>query len=108
MAEIDKVKFLDSGTALFEAAEPEAAIEKVRSVLLQGGGSVERQGEILVLDYSTPRFWQFIEARVEATSVPGRYAAAFREGNASKWFRFALPSRAARRRMDAIRQALNA
>ena len=95
---IDQVKLMDSGTALFEAPDLDAATQKVSELLLRGGGSLRRDGEKLLLDFSTRRYWQVLEATVEPTSTPGRYAVSLREGDAPRRLRFGLPSRAARQR----------
>ena len=98
--------FMDSGTVLFKAQDIEDAIRIVSEVLLRGGGSVSRDGSRLTLDYSSPFHTRLIEARVEATSRPGTYAASFREGNCGRIIRFALPSRKAVKRMKEIRDAI--
>ena len=95
---IDQVKLMDSGTALFDAPDLDAATQKVSELLLRGGGSLRRDGEKLLLDFSTRRYWQVLEATVEPTSTQGRYAVSLREGDAPRLLRFGLPSRAARER----------
>jgi len=94
----ERVKLMDSGTAQFEAPDFEAAVRKVSELMLRGGGTLRREGKRLVLDFSTRRYWQVLEATVEATSVPGRFAVSLREGDAGRLLRFDLPSHAARER----------
>lgn len=93
MSNISKVKLMDSGTALFKADNKDAAKEKLHDVLKAHGG-VSEEGGHLILDFSTWRYWQFIEARLEATSTEGTWAAVLRTGDAPK-LPLTLPSRKA-------------
>lgn len=77
------VKLMDSGTALFKADNLEAAKARLTDVL-KAYGSVSEAGGHLVLDFSTWRYHQFIEARLEETSIPGTWAAVLRTGDAPK------------------------
>jgi hypothetical protein len=83
MSNILMVKLMDSGTALFRADNPEAAKARLVDVL-KAYGSVSEAGGHLVLDFSTWRYHQFIEARLEETSIPGTWAAVLRTGDAPK------------------------
>lgn len=93
MSNISKVKLMDSGTALFKAEGKEAAKEKLSGVL-KARGNVSDEDGILVLDFSNWRYWQFIEARLEETSIPGTWAAVLRTGDAPR-LPFDLPSKKA-------------
>ena len=93
MSNISKVKLMDSGTALFKAEGKEAAMEKLSGVL-KARGNVSDEDGILVLDFSNWRYWQFIEARLEETSIPGTWAAVLRTGDAPK-LPFDFPSKKA-------------
>ncbi len=93
MCNISKVKLMDSGTALFKAHNMETAREKLTGAL-GAYGSVSEEGGHLVLDFSTWRYHQFIEARLEETSTPGTFAAVLRTGDAPK-LPFDFPSRKA-------------
>lgn len=93
MSNISKVKLMDSGTALFKADNPNAAKERLTNVL-KAYGSVSEEGGLLILDFSTWRYWQFIEARLEATSMEGTFAAVLRTGDAPR-LPLDLPSRKA-------------
>lgn len=93
MSNISKVKLMDSGTALFKAEGKEAAMEKLSGVL-KARGNVSDEDGILVLDFSNWRYWQFIEARLEETSIPGTWAAVLRTGDAPR-LPFDLPSQKA-------------
>ena len=84
---------MDSGTALFKAEGKEAAMEKLSGVL-KARGNVSDEDGILVLDFSNWRYWQFIEARLEETSIPGTWAAVLRTGDAPR-LPFDLPSQKA-------------
>ena len=84
---------MDSGTALFKADNLEAAKERLVHIL-KAYGIVSEDGGHLILDFSTWRYWQFIEARLEPTSTSGTYAAVLRTGDAPKR-PFDLPSRKA-------------
>lgn len=86
---------MDSGTALFKAGSREEACQKLKAVLLKDGGpAVYEEDERVVLDFSTLRYWQFIQARLEETSIPGTWAAVLRTGDAPK-LPFDLPSKKA-------------
>ena len=74
MSNILMVKLMDSGTALFKADNMEAAKSRLADVL-RSYGSVSEAGGHLVLDFSTWRYHQFIEAILEETSTPGTFAA---------------------------------
>lgn len=87
------VKLMDSGTALFKADNLEAAKARLADVL-KAYGCVSEAGGHLVLDFSTWRYHQFIEARLEETSIPGTWAAVLRTGDAPK-LPFDFPSRKA-------------
>ena len=104
MSGIDKVKLMDSGTALFDAASREDALQKLRSAL--GAGTVTEEGGTLVLDFSTRRYFQFVRARLEETSLPGRYAASLQTGDSPRLLPLDLPSKEAVRRTQAILSAL--
>lgn len=93
MSNISKVKLMDSGTALFKAEGREAAKEKLSGVLSAHGKVWEEDG-LLVLDFSSWRYWQFLEARLEETSIPGTWAAVLRTGDAPR-LPFDLPSKKA-------------
>lgn len=105
MSDISKVKLMDSGTALFKAAGREEADTRLRSVLLMGGGSLLEEDGRLVLDFSTRRYWQFIQAKLEETAIPGTWAAVLRTGDAPK-LPFDLPSRQAVQRTKDVLKAL--
>ena len=94
MSQISKVKLMDSGTALFKAGSRGEADQKLRAVLLKDGGTICEEDSCLVLDFSTGRYWQFIQARLEETSIPGTWAAVLRTGDAPK-LPFDLPSKKA-------------
>ncbi|MBO4340772.1 MAG: hypothetical protein J5835_05040 [Bacteroidales bacterium] len=94
MSQISKVKLMDSGTALFKAGNRGEADQKLKAALLIGGGTIDEEGDCLVLDFSTGRYWQFIQARLEETSIPGTWAAVLRTGDAPK-LPFDLPSKKA-------------
>ena len=94
MSQISKVKLMDSGTALFRAGSPEEAQLKLRQALLCGGGKLYEEDSCLVLDFSSWRYHQFIQARVEETSIPGTWAAVLRTGDAPR-LPFDLPSKKA-------------
>lgn len=83
MSNILMVKLMDSGTALFKADNLEAAKARLTEVL-KAYGSVSEAGGHLVLDFSTWRYHQFIEARLDETSIPGTWAAVLRTGDAPK------------------------
>lgn len=83
MSNILMVKLMDSGTALFKADNMEAAKSRLADVL-RAHGSVSEAGGHLVLDFSTWRYHQFIEARLEETSTPGTFAAVLRTGDAPR------------------------
>lgn len=83
MSNILMVKLMDSGTALFKADNMEAAKSRLADVL-RSHGSVSEAGGHLVLDFSTWRYHQFIEAVLEETSTPGIFAAVLRTGDAPK------------------------
>lgn len=83
MSNILMVKLMDSGIALLKADNLEAAKAKLADVL-KGYGSVSEAGGLLVLDFSTWRYHQFIEARLEETSTPGTFAAVLRTGDAPR------------------------
>lgn len=86
---------MDSGTALFKAGSRGEACQKLKAVLLKDGGpAVYEEDERVVLDFSTLRYWQFIQARLEETSIPGTWAAVLRTGDAPK-LPFDLPSKKA-------------
>lgn len=102
-----KVKLMDSGTALFKAASMEEATRKLQAALISGGGALTEEGGVWTLDFSTWRYWQFLEARLEATSLPGTYAAVLRTGDAPR-LPFDLPSRQAVCRTQAILERLKA
>ncbi|MBO7397317.1 MAG: hypothetical protein J6Y31_05535 [Bacteroidales bacterium] len=106
MSVTDKVQLMDSGSALFKAESADAALEKVKSVLQEGGGSVCEEGGVLLLDFSTRRYWQCICARVCPTGIPGTFAAEFRAGDGARLLPLDLPSRAVVRRMEAVLKAL--
>lgn len=93
MSNISKVKLMDSGIALFKAEGKEAAKEKLSGVL-KARGNVSDEDGIQVLDFSNWRYWQFIEARLEETSIPGTWAAVLRTGDAPR-LPFDLPSKKA-------------
>jgi len=93
MSNISKVKLMDSGTALFKAEGREAAKEKL-SGILKAHGNVSEEDGLLVLDFSSWRYWQFLEARLEETSIPGTWAAVLRTGDAPR-LPFDLPSKKA-------------
>lgn len=107
MRGIDKVKLMDSGTAMLRAASMADALSRVRETLLREGGKVEEVEGETVLDASSPFLWQFVAARIESTAEDGLFAVSFREGNAGRLFPFALPSRRAVRRMNRIRSSLD-
>ena len=94
MSQINKVKLMDSGTALFKAGSRGEADQKLRAALLKDGGTISEEDSCLVLDFSTGRYWQFIQARLEETSIPGTWAAVLRTGDAPK-LPFDLPSKKA-------------
>ena len=94
MSQINKVKLMDSGTALFKAGSRGEADQKLRAALLKDGGTIYEEDSCLVLDFSTGRYWQFIQASLEETSIPGTWAAALRTGDAPK-LPFDLPSKKA-------------
>lgn len=94
VSQISKVKLMDSGTALFKAGSRGEACQKLKAVLLKDGGTIYEEDERLVLDFSTGRYWQFIQARLEETSIPGTWAAVLRTGDAPK-LPFDLPSKKA-------------
>lgn len=104
MSSILKVKLMDSGTALFKADNMEAAKAKLTDVL-RTYGNVSGEDSRLVLDFSTWRYHQFIEARLEETSAPGTWAVALRTGDAPK-LPFDLPSKKAASTTKAILKAL--
>ena len=87
------MKLMDSGTALFKAHNMESAREKLTSAL-KAHGSVSEECGCLVLDFSSWRYRQLIEARLEETSIPGTYAAVLRTADAPR-LPFDLPSRKA-------------
>ena len=93
MSNISKVKLMDSGTALFKAEGREAAKEKL-SGILKAHGNVSEEDGLLVLDFSSWRYWQFLEARLDETSIPGTWAAVLRTGDAPK-LPFDFPSKKA-------------
>ncbi len=99
------VKLMDSGTALFKAQGKDAAKEKLSGVL-KAHGRVSDEDGCLVLDFSTWRYWQFIEARLEETSIPGTWAAVLRTGDAPK-LPFDFPSGKAVSTTKAILKALS-
>lgn len=105
MSNISKVKLMDSGIALFKAEGKEAAKEKLSGVL-KARGNVSDEDGILVLDFSNWRYWQFIEARLEETSIPGTWAAVLRTGDAPK-LPFDFPSGMAVRTTKEILKALS-
>ena len=94
MSQINKVKLMDSGTALFKASSRGEAEQKLKAALLADGGTIYEEDSCLVLDFSTGRYWQFIQARLEDTSIPGTWAAVLRTGDAPK-LPFDLPSKKA-------------
>ena len=104
MSNILMVKLMDSGTALFKADNLEAAKARLADVLKAYGSESEAGGH-LVLDFSTWRYHQFIEARLEETSIPGTWAAVFRTGDAPK-LPFDFPSGKAVRLTKDILKAL--
>ena len=106
MSDISKVKLMDSGTALFKADDRDAALEKLRKALLAGGGSLCEEDGRLVLDFSTCRHWQFVQARLEETSIPGTWAGVLRTGDAPRLLPWDLPSRKAVVRTKDILKAL--
>ena len=105
MSNILMVKLMDSGTALFKADSLEAAKAKLSDVL-KAYGSVSEAGGHLVLDFSTWRYHQFIEAILEETSTPGTFAAVLRTGDAPK-LPFDFPSGKAVNTTKAILKALS-
>ena len=106
MRGIDKVKLMDSGTAMVHAASEADAAAKVREILLREGNSVEEKDGEQVMNASSLFFWQFVTARIETTAEDGLYAVSFREGNAGRIFPFAPPCRRAVKRMNRIRTSL--
>ena len=94
MSQISKVKLMDSGMALFKASSRGEAEQKLKAALLADGGTIYEEDSCLVLDFSTGRYWQFIQARLEDTSIPGTWAAVLRTGDAPK-LPFDLPSKKA-------------
>lgn len=111
MTAVDKVKLMDSGTALFPAGSLDDAVEKVRAALSAEGGMLADPAPAnLVLDYSDRLYHKVITAHVEATSVSGRYAASFHEGNSATQLGLLLlrfgPARSALLRMQRILRAL--
>ena len=105
MSGIGKVKLMDSGTALLKAGAEQEAREKVKAALLSGGGTLTEEGGLYLLDFSTWRFIQWMEARVEATGQPDVWAVSLRTGDAPR-LPFDLPSRQAVSRTKAVLKAL--
>jgi len=106
MSEISKVKLMDSGTALFKAGSAEEAKDKLSKVLLSEGGTLTEENGRLILDFSTARYWQFIEATLEETSIEGTFAAALRTGDAPRLLGFDLPSQKAVQFTQSVLKAL--
>ena len=105
MPGISSLKFMDSGTALFKAGSKEEALQKLRNALLSGGGSVAAEDGHLLLDFSTWRYIQAIQATLEETSIPGTWAAVLRTGDTHR-LPFDIPSKQAVRRTADILKAL--
>lgn len=106
MSVTDKVKLMDSGTALFSARDAGEAREKVKAALEAGGGCLLDEGGAMLLDFSTRRYWQCITADVRPTGIQGTFAAEFRAGDGARLLPLDLPSRAVVRRMEAVLKAL--
>lgn len=101
-----KVKFMESGGAFVAAASMEEAMDKVKSAMADGDGTIFLKEETPVLDFSTTRYFQYISARIEKTSKEGVYAVNFREGNRGRFLPFDLPSKSAVARMNHILELL--
>ena len=102
---LNKVKLMDTGTAMFRAESREQAEEKLLDALRLGGDKVTIEEDTYILDFSTWRYWQFIQARLEPASFPGKWAAVLRTGDAPK-LPFDLPSKQAVSLTKAILKAL--
>ena len=70
---IDQVKLMDSGTALFEAPDLDAATQKVSELLLRGGGSLRRDGEKLLLDFACDFGKRLLDRELDEVAIEGSY-----------------------------------
>ena len=102
----DLIKWMDSGTVLFRAADRKDAIGKVCRLLQEMKGTVETDAAgTVTADFSDFLWVSLISACVEETSEPGRFSASFREGNRCR-LPWVFPSRKALSRMRSVIQAL--
>ena len=105
MIHADKVKLMDSGTVLFQAASREEAVAKVAQAL-KGAKLEEYVPGAFLADFSDALFYSVVRAVVEPMSEEGRYAVSFQEANRCRLALWVFPSKKAWKRMDRIKRSL--